>query len=339
VQRQRRLGFTLIELLVVIAIIAILIGLLLPAVQKVRESANRIKCQNNLKQIGLALHMYHDTYSQLPWGHNDQNEDPSGNTIDTLPWSTMILPYLEEAPLFKKFDTSLAFNNTFNQTDPLPGVTPAAQTKLFVYQCPSSPSQGAVYTDTWDNDPYNFGPLSDQPSWTVSASDYIATSGVLGNLIGRVFPANTWNGNSDGALQDDFQTKLGMVKDGLSNTFFVGESAGAPDFWANGVKYDSPPFNRTVGNLPAGPWLVISGNAWADSFNGENWILGSDPSGLNVGTCTINCSNLSAFYAFHPTGANFLFGDGSVRFVNSNTDPKIVISLVTIDGGEVAVLP
>src|SRR5438105_4192671 len=153
-------AFTLIELLVVIAIIAVLVGLLLPAVQKVREAGNRMTCQNNMKQMGIALHMYHDTYAKFPYGADDGYRDNSGNCFSSLPWGVSILPYVEQDNLFRQFNTNWkhpgptpalnsTFNNAPNNTDvPDPALNPAAN-KLKIYMCPSSPSQGAIFQDTW----------------------------------------------------------------------------------------------------------------------------------------------------------------------------------------------
>ena len=117
-RKNRRPGFTLIELLVVIAIIGVLVGLLLPAVQKVREAANRMKCSNNLKQMGLALHSYHDSFGTFPWGHQD-------STFFSLPWASFILPYLEQDNVYRMFNTTKDFTDPINQGPRADGNLPA----------------------------------------------------------------------------------------------------------------------------------------------------------------------------------------------------------------------
>jgi prepilin-type processing-associated H-X9-DG protein/prepilin-type N-terminal cleavage/methylation domain-containing protein len=350
---RRRIGFTLIELLVVIAIIGVLIGLLLPAVQKVREAANRASCSNNLKQMGLALHMYHDTYHKFPYGADDDYSTDASGVFSSPPWGVMILPYIEQENLFRRFNTQWAhpnpagpdpplnttFNNPPNNTNLAdPTMNPAAW-PLKIYQCPSSPSSGQVYQDTWDNDGNAYGPYAGNPAWTVSASDYIAISGQVGGFRGRYAPGLIPDGN--GILNDNFQVKIADIRDGTSNTWIVGECAGAPDVYVRGGQlYASAPYDPTSVAFSNG-WY-ISGNAWADETNGDQWIAGTDWDGgvlagtpLTNGPCTINCVNIQNFFAFHPGGANFLFADGHVQFIEQSLDAKIVSLLICYRDGQI----
>jgi prepilin-type N-terminal cleavage/methylation domain-containing protein/prepilin-type processing-associated H-X9-DG protein len=333
---RRRPGFTLIELLVVIAIIAVLVGLLLPAVQKVREAANRISCANNLKQMGLAIHMYHDAYKIFPWGANDDGKDTMGNVVAYLPWGANILPYVEQGTLYNtSMDPTKLFNVPPNNTDsPDPNKNPAA-VPMKIYQCPSSPSRGQIYQDTWDNSPCAYGPYSVQGTWTVSASDYIGISGVLGRVAkylnigygpGRGFDHN-------GILNDNFQVPIIKVTDGLSNTWMVGECAGAPNVYVRGpVVFASPPYD------PTSTSFYISGNAWEDETNGDQWLGGNTFDGLNPvsgGPCIINCANIQGFFSFHPGIAQFTFADGHVQAINQSLDPKVAVQLTSFSDGSV----
>jgi prepilin-type N-terminal cleavage/methylation domain-containing protein/prepilin-type processing-associated H-X9-DG protein len=323
---MRRPGFTLIELLVVIAIIGVLIGLLLPAVQKVREAAARIQCQNNLKQMGLALHSYHDVNKTFPWGHQD-------STFFSLPWAVYILPYMEQDNLFRLFDTTKNFNDPVNQG-------PQAQTRLAVYVCPSSPSNGKVFTDTWTA-PNEIGV---NLSWTVSASDYVCTGGVQGGYR-RKFYSPDYPGDINGVMQDNQQYSIAMITDGTSNTVFVGENGGGPDLWARGKLIATAP--DYVGAPPG--FGGVEGHAWADTMNGEVWsgngfdfATGLDDSQRGFGnpnTCILNCNNSGAnhggWYSFHTGVLNFAFADGSVHAISETTSGKIVMELITAASGVV----
>jgi len=190
--KRPRLGFTLIELLVVIAIIAILIGLLLPAVQKVREAAARMKCQNNFKQIGIAFHTYSDTYNKFPAGH--VTSQPSGGTALTpgWSWSALILPYIEQTALY----TQLAVDTT-GLTGP-PAANTLLQTPLSVYRCPSD-SAAPIHPGL-----QNYG-----------TSNYVVNREVAG-------PGRTDGTNVPNALSLTALTSM----DGSSNTILVGERDG-----------------------------------------------------------------------------------------------------------------
>src|SRR5438874_1435183 len=144
-----RRGFTLIELLVVIAIIGILVGLLVPAVQQVREAAARTQCINNLKQIGLALHSFHDTYKRFPPGYVDRNTDPNSTPDNDLGpgwgWAAFLLPHLEQGNVYRRIN--------FSQGVGLGSNAAVSQLALGIYQCPSDPYQQAfpVYDSTFTN--------------------------------------------------------------------------------------------------------------------------------------------------------------------------------------------
>jgi prepilin-type processing-associated H-X9-DG protein len=288
--------------------------------------------------MALALHNYHDVNKTFPWGHQD-------STYLSLPWAVYILPYLEQDNLYRRFDTrvGMGFNsppNNTNSTDPL--VNPAA-TPLKVYQCPSSPSNGQVFTDTWTAPNERFPPAAGPASWTVSASDYVSTSGVQSGYKGK-FYANYPSGV--GVMQDVRPLSIPQITDGTSNTFLVGENGGGPDLYARGRLIATAQSNYA--GAPSG-FGGVEGHAWADTMNGEVWSgngfdfatgLDSSQRGLgNPNTCILNCNNSGAnnggWYSFHPGIVNFAFADGSVRSIAETTSGIIVMELVTATSGVV----
>jgi prepilin-type N-terminal cleavage/methylation domain-containing protein/prepilin-type processing-associated H-X9-DG protein len=280
---RKKDGFTLIELLVVIAIIAILIGLLLPAVQKVREAAARMKCVNNLKQIGLALHNFESANQRFPSGYLPATTYTDGAT-DTAPgwgWATLILPYLEQDNLYRSINLNLPVQHSQNAA--------AVQQVVKLYLCPSdlAPTTAFAVPDAFGNTVVMAG-----------AASYAACiggdeSGTSDSLGAGVFYRNSL-------------TRVADVADGTSNTIFVGERAwanvkgiwaGAPAgaVCARGPKNPCP--GSPTGSYPA-PTLVLAhshlNNALTDTDGG-----------------------LDDFSSLHTGGSNFLFGDGSVRFLRS----------------------
>jgi prepilin-type N-terminal cleavage/methylation domain-containing protein len=194
--RCRRPAFTLIELLVVIAIIAILIGMLLPAVQKVRESASKSSCENNLKQMGLAMQTYHDNNSTLPYADNRV-----GTSYAYPSWSVLILPYMEQSNLYQQFRTPIAGVTQSNNYNPLTSMPASAlQTTVPSYFCPSRRAPGS-----------NSQAVAANTIPAGAVSDYAAVAGDDSYQTGAL------------PLAGGVAKRFGQIKDGLSNTLLVGE--------------------------------------------------------------------------------------------------------------------
>jgi prepilin-type N-terminal cleavage/methylation domain-containing protein/prepilin-type processing-associated H-X9-DG protein len=320
--RQR--GFTLIELLVVIAIIAILIGLLLPAVQKVREAAARMKCQNNLKQFGIAIHAYNDTYNRIP---------PSGNNWanDTGSWLVQTLPFMEQGNLYKAFNpttttTTQNFNNDVNANWIAAG---QPSTKLPYGRCPSDDfDQGNTLLSNYVGSlgpQCAVGPCGFNPNQGWCQPE---VSGLGGGVPGMGYTTSPDHGNSTSAsdIRGIFN-RLGAtitfasVTDGLSNTIFVGEALGAQhDHLTNGGWW-----NYNGGNSHCTTIIPINGPKCSSN--------GSCGSG-NVPQAWSNWDMSWGFRSNHTNGANFLFGDGSVRFIQQSIDMRTYQLLGCRNDGE-----
>jgi prepilin-type N-terminal cleavage/methylation domain-containing protein/prepilin-type processing-associated H-X9-DG protein len=232
---RRRQAFTLIELLVVVAIISILIGLLLPAVQKVRESANRISCQNNLKEIGLALHNYHDRNDSFPPGYADNAAWPSPDAGPGWGWAAFILSDLEQSNL------QVEINFNLNVGDPSPAITAARANWLKIFRCPSDQPPGTFSVDNGAG-----------KSWVVAHSSYVACNGNDG-VDDMTTPPHT------GVFVRGMGIRIAEITDGLSNTFFVGERATTMSLstWAGAITGARVPSVRASASFSGASALVL----------------------------------------------------------------------------------
>lgn len=300
-----RRAFTLIELLVVIAIIAVLIALLLPAVQQAREAARRSQCKNNLKQIGLALHNYHDIANTLPpgWIGIPIPGSPVNANAPKWGWCTMILPSMDQAPLYNNLQTfsngTLTGFNAIMTSFPANGNT-ALQTQLAALRCPSDTGSGVV---TWGS----------QPTTMFGRSNY---PGVFGNSF-ATYPLG------NGAFYQNSRSNFSKFTDGLSNCVLVGErhspysksgvAVGGDTIWA-GITDEVP--SATMGCA-----LALGENASAMN---------------NPGTAFPPPNNhLSGFGSLHVGGCHFLMGDGAVRFISENINLGTYANLAAINDGNV----
>jgi len=285
-------GFTLIELLVVIAIIAVLIGLLLPAVQKVREAAARSKCSNNLKQLIIGMHSYHSIYNRFPPGFNTPKP-----WIDTYPdyfngawsWSSLLLPHIEQGQLYQQMGVSenSMFGGAGAPGGSVQSVMPAnvpgqlSQTKLTIFRCPA------------DTGP-DINPIRNNHAM----SNYRGVAGPY------TFPSIMPNLDFGGVLYQNSRVAVTDIADGSSNTLCIGE-----------CKYDEQSGHTACIWAGMEGWVAPDASSGSVRISDVMWYV-------DAASAQVNGTAPQAFTSRHPNGAEFGFCDGSVRFFRNGSDPN-----------------
>jgi len=312
--KKRSRGFTLIELLVVIAIIAILIALLLPAVQQAREAARRTQCKNNLKQWGLALHNYHDTFLTFPMGAMGldalANVRPQGNNFG---WHVRVLPYLEQTALYANFN----LNAFYNATTPTNNQILREQSFDALF-CPSAPTRNRQPDTVAEGYTLHYYGVA-------GAKDAVETTRKFA-MQNNTFPRPNFDSDHGqvavtGILYRNSRVGIRDITDGTTNTLMVGEISAAP----------TPGRSNGHRAWHQGANLETAGTAMYSCKN-VRWGMGQ------VGWTGGNLNflfNDQRFGSNHTGGAQFLLGDGAVKFISQNIDFNLYQSLATRDGGEV----
>jgi prepilin-type N-terminal cleavage/methylation domain-containing protein/prepilin-type processing-associated H-X9-DG protein len=327
--RKNRNAFTLVELLVVIAIIGILVSLLLPAIQAARAAAWRSSCQNNIRQLGLAVHNFVDSRKVLP-----TSVRPQGLTqLPRISGITQLLPFFEEGTKSSQFDLTKNWGHIDNRK--------VVNARIAILQCPSAPDperlDGVPENSPWVAEvgaPTDYSP-------TIYVDRRLKDAGLVDEAAtGTIPPAKGSPGL--GLLSYNIVSRLADITDGLSHTVMYAESAGRPYLFRRGKQIGPFPDMRVNG----GGWCRPASDMSIDGSSGDGT--------TDVGPCAINCTNghdvgsapvphpyyvsigTSEPYSFHPGGANFCMGDGSVRWLNDSIDIREFARLVTRNGAELA---
>jgi prepilin-type N-terminal cleavage/methylation domain-containing protein/prepilin-type processing-associated H-X9-DG protein len=347
--RARRGGFTLVELLVVITIIGLLIALLLPAVQAAREAARRMQCGNNLKQLGVGFHNFEGANGGFPprrWSRYSNSGWPNNGYTG---WGTFLLPFIEQQPLYDAYKWEYDFYDPVNK--------PVVETNLPVFVCPTTPrTTDIVCAGVATNGSAN---PNKSTTYTVHGRiDYLAPNGFTTPTNGwgtRVAVFGDTAGTSDNAHEAMLDSSpaftstvysraprtLGEIKDGLSNTLLINETAGWPQQFLGRQHQPAGDYSSTVNGATVAHCLGNRGS-WAGwqafvylTYSADGSLNSSaNPTQGDVVDCAVNGKNYNQIYSFHPGGAQVLFCDGSARFVAEALSPLAFSQIVLIDDGQ-----
>lgn len=309
----RRRGFTLIELLVVIAIIAILIALLVPAVQKVREAAARTQCSNSMRQVGVALHNFHDVYKRFPPGqpqgyyYSNWYGDPQVRDVDRSCWVAFILPYIEQAPMDAQVQAFLkaptASHTCFGSF---------ATTHIQTLLCPSDPNSPKLGTVPGNSQGTHTNFL------VCHGSSYATPGGSNGSNLNGIFYARS-------------RTRMTEITDGTSNTLMVSEILLSPDV-------------NSSHDIRGRVWNSIHAGSTLSTIYPPNSTIGDNPQGYCNALPAAPCGSQSVANAYvlarsqHTGGVNICLADASVRFVSNTVTPSVWLAMGTRAGNEIVTL-
>lgn len=318
---RRTTAFTLVELLVVIAIIGVLIALLLPAVQQAREAARRMQCTNHIKQLGLAVHNYHDTFGKLPYNASPKLPTTGTTVYRGASWFTRLLPFLEQTAAFDQ----LVFSGDWTHQDiPNPNTNVLSGFVVSGLHCPSSP---LPETATWDKHGV---------AYVVQRANYVGIKGsaIQGGTTNVTSPAThrSMYGSAyyNGVITDldpDYNAraiKFAAITDGTSNTLFVSEQS---DFQYDGTDK----FDCTSSGYWGGAWASGGSNSWSHNVTVLRYPIGAYKGTGNTAAYNSNVALTSA----HPGGAMGGLTDGSVRFVSETVNFATLTALCDREDGAV----
>ncbi len=306
---SNRSGFTLVELLVVIGIIGTLVSLLLPAVQSARESARRVECQNNLRQMGLAILNFESARRVLP--ASGWTVAGSGNPYGAaVGWRAAILPYCEQTSLAASYDLT----NDWWQANNLA----AGTHRIGLYLCPSTQSQAPI--DRAIAKP-------PRPAMTFSpglaASDYEALMGARAIIAPIVY---TNSELTRGSMFRNSRIRMGDILDGTSNSILIGEASARPTVYRGRQRRPDLQNDQSIG------WVDSEGGFSLDGTNFDGTLVGLGPSRTPIG---VNATNENEPYSFHSGGCYFLFADGHVQFLSEQIELTALAALITRAAGEI----